>query len=305
MDFVAIDFETANEKISSVCQIGIVVVKKDKITEKSSWLVRPAENCFNPFNTYIHGITAEQVETEPEFFELWPKFEKYLKGQTVIAHNASFDVSVLRHVLDIYGLEYPKADFLCSVKIAKKVWTEIRRHGLKSLSQYLGIEFTHHDAAEDAFASAEIVRAAAKKVGVRSLKSLLDKIDIHPGKLYPGGFRPIRQLNEFNLKKADISKLDKEHPLFSQTVVFTGKLESMVRRVAMQKIADVGGICTSSVNEFTDYLVVGNGDQKRYEEGFKSSKIKKTEALVEAGNCIEIINEEEFVRLVQDLGSRR
>ncbi|RJQ33505.1 MAG: hypothetical protein C4562_00085 [Actinobacteria bacterium] len=299
MNFVALDFETANEKIESVCQLGLVVVAKNKIVEKASWLIRPKENTFNPFNTYIHKITAKKVENEPEFGELWPTIKHYLEGETIIAHNASFDVAVLRNVLDLYNIAYPKADYLCSVKIAKKVWTEINRHGLKAMAEHLGIDFCHHDAKEDAYASAEIVRLAAKKLEVKSLTKLLEKIEIFPGKLHPTGFIPIRQLNEYNLTKVDPKKLDSKHPLFKQTVVFTGKLETMVRRVAMQKVADVGGICQSSVNEFTNILVVGNSDYKRFKDGYKSSKLKRADDLIENGYPVEMITEKDLLGLLK------
>jgi DNA polymerase-3 subunit epsilon len=301
MNFTAIDFETANEKINSVCQVGIVVVKKGKISDRAAWMVRPIDNLFNKFNTYVHGITAEQVENEPEFYEIWPFLNKYLEGQTIIAHNASFDIGVLRSVLDMYGFEYPQAEFVCSVKIAKKVWRDISKHGLKSMAKHLDIEFTHHDAAEDAFASAEIVRRAAKEMGVNTLEQLLEKIEIHPGKLYPGGYLPIRQLNEFNLTKVDIENLDPDHPFYGQTVVFTGKLDSIVRKKAMQNIANVGGICAASINEFTNFLIVGSNDYKRFkDEGLKSRKIKKAEVLIEQGNSIELITEKEFLELLKN-----
>lgn len=304
MNFTAIDFETANEKVSSVCQVGIATVNNGKIVEKVEWLVRPVENLFNRFNTYVHGITAEKVENEPEFDEIWPKIRKYLEGQTIIAHNASFDISVLRNVLDIYTIEYPKADYVCSVKIAKKVWRDIDRHGLKSLTAHLGIEFTHHEAAEDAFASAEIVRRAAREIGVDSLEMLLKQLEIHPGKLYPGGYLPIRQLNEFNLKKVDLSKLNPDHPFYSQTVVFTGKMDNIVRHVAMQNVANCGGICAASVNEYTNFLVIGNDSFRRYKkEGHRSSKIKKTENLIENGYTVEMITEEDFIRLLNGIAS--
>lgn len=298
MNFVAIDFETANEKINSVCQIGIVTVVDNKVVDKVSWLVKPPEFYFNSFNTLIHGIKAEDVINEPEFNELWPEINKYLEGKLVIAHNASFDIGVLRSVLDFYNIKHPKLDYCCSVKIAKKVWTDLQKHGLKAMSQHLAIDFTHHDAAEDAFASAVIVIEAAKIEKVKSMKALLDKLEIHPGKVAPEKFLPIRQLNEFNLNKVHPSKLDKKHPFYSQTVVFTGTLKSTPRGVAMQMVANAGGICSASVNQWTDFLVVGEQQYKRYKEGWKSSKLKKAESLIEVGESMQFLSEEEFFELL-------
>lgn len=299
MNFVAIDFETANEKISSVCQVGLAIVKNGQVVDKLSWLVRPPELIFNRFNTYVHGIRLEDVENEPEFNEIWPEIKVYLEGNTVIAHNASFDILVLRSILDIYELEYPSCDYCCSVKIAQKIWLDLRKHGLKSLSAYLGIEFNHHDAAEDAFVSAQIVLAAAKKINENSFASLLKSLEIRPGRLFPGGFVPIHQLNQFNLKKTDISKLDPEHPFFSQTMVFSGGLQAMDRNVAMQKIADVGGICAASVNEHTNILIIGDKIYGRYQDNLKTGKILKAEELIERGYSIDFITEKEFLTLLK------
>ncbi len=303
MNFVAIDFETANSDISSVCQVGIVVIENGRLAQKLSWLVHPPQLLFNRFNTYVHGICAQDVEDQPQFDVLWPEIKGYLEKRVVIAHNASFDIHVLRSILDVYKLDYPTCDYCCSVKIAKKVWSDLQKHGLKSLSKHLAIEFNHHDACEDAYASARIVIEAAKKVNVNSFQQMLDKLEIRTGRLYPGGFVPIHQLNQFNLKKADPAKLDPGHPFYGQTLVFSGALECMQRKDAMQKIADVGGICAASVNEHTDFLIVGSKTNSRFKEGYKSKKIIRAEELVGKGFSVEMISEEDFIRLLQKRGA--
>ncbi len=83
MDFVAIDFETANEKRNSVCELGVAIVEDDKIVESKSWLIRPPELRFNPFNTYIHGISEKDVVNQPEFDALWDEIKNYLGGNLV------------------------------------------------------------------------------------------------------------------------------------------------------------------------------------------------------------------------------
>ena len=88
----------------------------------SSWLIRPRELYFNYYNTYIHGITAEDVKDKPQFNELWNDFKLFFEGKTVIAHNASFDMGVLRRLLDEYGIPYPELHYFCTRVLAKKVW---------------------------------------------------------------------------------------------------------------------------------------------------------------------------------------
>ena len=87
MDFVAIDFETANSHRDSVCSLGITVVKDNKIVEKRYWLIKPYPFRFDPINISIHGIREADVINEKEFDEVWPEIKPYLENKLVIAHN--------------------------------------------------------------------------------------------------------------------------------------------------------------------------------------------------------------------------
>ena len=104
MNFVAIDFETANEKRNSPCSIGIVVVKDGKIVDRIYHLIKPKEMRFLPINIGIHGIRPRMVENELEFDKVWEKIKEYFNNSLVIAHNASFDISVLRRTLELYKI---------------------------------------------------------------------------------------------------------------------------------------------------------------------------------------------------------
>lgn len=190
MNFVAIDFETASSERSSVCSMGIVKIENGQATERLSWLIRPPVLHFNPYNTYIHGITADDVKDMPQFNELWDTIKGYLEGNFIIAHNASFDISVLRSILDNYSLEYPKLDYHCSWIISKKVWPELLNHKLNMLANHLGVPFKHHDAAEDAFAASQIIVEACKIHGVESVYELSDKLSTTIGHLFPGSYIP-------------------------------------------------------------------------------------------------------------------
>src|SRR5258708_29940155 len=108
MEFVAIDFETANEMRCSPCAFAAAIVSNGELIAKHSWLIRPKELRFDPYNTWIHGITEDDVADAPEFNELWDEtFRPILEcGSVVIAHNASFDMSVLRHTLLEYGIPF-------------------------------------------------------------------------------------------------------------------------------------------------------------------------------------------------------
>ncbi|HHW27009.1 MAG TPA: hypothetical protein GXX23_06675 [Firmicutes bacterium] len=107
IDFVVLDFETANEKRASVCAVGLVLFRDGRVVEELTWLVSPPEHLayFNPYNVQIHGITAEMVAGKPGFNEIWPEIRGIMSDQIVVAHNASFDMTVLKQLLDLYDLE--------------------------------------------------------------------------------------------------------------------------------------------------------------------------------------------------------
>ena len=181
MDFVAIDFETANELPTSACELGIAVVRNYHIVATESILIRPPDLRFNPYNSMLHGITANHVIDQPDFKELWPRLLPYFENQLVIAHNAAFDLHVLRHLLVHYAIPFNEISFTCSIKVASKVWKEQHKYGLKSLSRILGIELDHHRAVSDAKACAQIASMAFRENQVSIVEEITTKLNIFPG----------------------------------------------------------------------------------------------------------------------------
>ena len=172
MNFVAIDFETAHALIP--CEIGVCVVRDGVVTERFSHLIKPS--CFpyiNYYNQQIHGITPQMVAESDTFDSLWyNKLRDYFEKETIVAHNAGFDISVLKAALTHYDLKIPHFDYICSCRIAKKIWREFPSHSLGKLSARLGIEFEHHRAENDAYACAEVILRSGARSGVNSLTEL-------------------------------------------------------------------------------------------------------------------------------------
>ncbi len=157
MNFCAIDFETATYERNSACEMGICVVENSQIVTTKTWLIKPPSfPYFNRHNVAIHGIEPADVADAPTFDEIWYETEELLYRNLLIAHNASFDASVLRGCLDYYGLFKPKINYLCSIQIAKKSWKNLKSYGLKNLANQHQIEFTHHRAGADAEVCAKI-----------------------------------------------------------------------------------------------------------------------------------------------------
>jgi len=179
-DYIAIDFETANEQRASACAVGIAVGEGGRVVYSRAWLIRPPEMRFVPFNIGIHGIRPKDVGDAPEFIDLWPVLRKYLDGRPVVAHNAGFDISVLQSTLDVYGLESPAFEYACTVSIAKTVWPELTNHRLNTVSRHLGLELKHHDPREDAEAAAAIVASACEAVGCEKIGQLTVELGMKP-----------------------------------------------------------------------------------------------------------------------------
>lgn len=188
MNFVALDFETANELRNSPCSIGLVRVTSGAVTDRYYSLIKPEPVRFSPWNIKIHGITPRAVADAPTFDQIWPDVQRFIGSDTVVAHNASFDMSVLRHTLDQYNLEYPQIPYFCTVIAAKRAFPDLINHKLNTVSQHIGFRFTHHNALEDAEACARMLVAAIKEKETEDLKSFCKCIGSSFGKLYPGGY---------------------------------------------------------------------------------------------------------------------
>jgi DNA polymerase-3 subunit epsilon len=187
MNWAAIDFETANADRASACALGVVIVQEVQIVKRLSWLIRPSKLRFDPNNVMIHGITAHHVADKPTFAELWDDIHSKIQGMPLVAHNAGFDISVLRHTLDEYKIQYPKLDYYCTQAISRALWTALPSHGLELVSVYLGLPLSHHAVEEDALACATIVLRGCSEVGVTDLIQLAEHLAIrrrHPSKRF-------------------------------------------------------------------------------------------------------------------------
>lgn len=303
MDFIAIDFETANQERDSACELGICIVKNNEIIETKSWLIRPPELYFDSYNVHIHGITEDDVRDKPKFKKLWQEIKPYFEGNNIVAHFASFDISVLRHTFDTYSIPYPEFNYLCSYIVSKKVWQGLLSYDLKSLCQLNRIELEHHRALPDAIACANLFLKAFEQIGKVSLEGVENELDIKIGKLFPNGYLPcrVKPKDSRDLSKiiGDPNKHKPEHLFYGKTVVFTGTLTSMVRSKAQQIVVDIGGINATTVTKTTDFLIVGQQDFKIVGEDGMSNKQEKALKLLQKGNRIEVISEDDFLRLIE------
>lgn len=189
---VAIDFETANELRTSACSIGVAWIENGRVTATEEHLIRPREMRFNPFNSAIHGIRADDVADAPEFPAVWAGLRDRLEGRLVLAHNAAFDLSVLRHTLTDYGLDWPACSYLCTVVLARRAWPGLTAHKLNHLADFLGIALDHHHAGSDAEACGRIALAATRELGLFGLAEIATATGIIFGELASGAYTPCK-----------------------------------------------------------------------------------------------------------------
>ncbi len=189
MNFTAIDFETANADRGSVCAVGWVKVEDGHIVDRHHQLIRPTPCYFDPFNVSIHGISASDVATAPTFQQFWTSLWAQVSGP-LVAHNAAFDMSVIRRALDQSRLPYPTTDYFCTKVIAKLAWPRHPTYALDHIARSLGISFRHHNAEEDAHACALVAIAACNQLEVPSLYELKNACGLRVGQMFNAGHRP-------------------------------------------------------------------------------------------------------------------
>ena len=183
MNFIAIDFETANSNRSSICSVGIAIVEKRKLVDTKHIYIKPTPNYYDSFNTVLHGIDDSDTRDKETFKQQWKGLKKYFHNKTIVAHNASFDCSVLRFTLDDSKLMYPDLDYHCTFRLAQKA-LPLANHKLDEVSRHFNIKLKHHNAESDAIASALIALKLCDKLKVDSLEALSTKLGFKVGKIH-------------------------------------------------------------------------------------------------------------------------
>lgn len=156
--FVAIDFETANQCRSSVCSVGLVIVRDNEVVDRFYSLIHPVPNYYSYQNTQVHGLTVDATQSAPDFPDVWAKVTHLIGELPLVAHNSPFDEGYLKAVFRAYGMPYPNYKFYCTCKASRNVLgNRLSNHQLQTVAQYCGYDLkNHHHALADAEACAQI-----------------------------------------------------------------------------------------------------------------------------------------------------
>jgi DNA polymerase III epsilon subunit-like protein len=311
MDFVAIDFETANIFRGSPCAVGLSRVKDGAVSD--SWATLIHQDEFDPFCTAIHGISAADVRDAPPFSAVWRDVYEWIGGLPLVAHNAAFDTGVIRDAHDTLGMAWPDLTYACTLVLSRRTY-DLPSYRLPFVAEAAGIDFDpgdHHKALSDASLSAQIMLDIAKRHEHDDLYELARSLGLRLGTITADSWEGCKGIggksrSGFGMSAGDIPinpDADPDNPLYGVGVTFTGALSSMTRNLAFHKVAECGGMPLDSVSKKTNLLVFGYQDARFLAPGATlSSKFAKAVGLKAKGQDIEIIGEDDFLSMLQEAG---
>lgn len=277
--FIAFDVETASSTCPRfICQLGITIVDIDnKIVETKSFYVQPPNNYIEPILSRIHRITTDKTKDAPDFKTTWMQVKDYFE-HTIVAHNASFDCSVLKENLEYYNLEIPTfSNCECTYRIFGRK--------LDELCAGFNIDCSnHHEAGFDAECCALFY--------INHLKGLTPDESLMPEVVKVARDRKKRNHTSKltgDILVKDLSNADPDNPFYDMKTVITGTFQYERKALAI-KIKEMGADINTSISNQTNIVLVG--------EKPGPSKIKQIKALKEKGCDIRVIQEFELEEIL-------
>ena len=157
-DFAAIDFETANECPSSVCSVGVVIVRDGAVVDSFYSLIHPEPEYYQWFCMRVHGLCPEDTEDAPVSPAVWAKIAPLIEGLPLVAHNSPFDEGCLKAAFRVYRMDYPDYEFFDTLRASRRYFgRDLPNHQLQTVAAACGYNLTrHHHALADAEACAAI-----------------------------------------------------------------------------------------------------------------------------------------------------
>lgn len=284
VEYVAIDFETANANLTSACSIGIVGAANGETVFEKHFLINPNED-FSSYNVLIHGITEEMVRNEPTFDKLWDEIKELIEGTIVFAHSAPFDLAVLKSLLDQYGLEYPNIKIGCTLKVSKIAFKGVLENcKLNTISNYLEVEHLHHNAISDAKVCFYLLERVKRMYQVYDVVDLFEVLGLGFGVMKPkilrGCYNKFTQISSTQIES---------NRLEGQIIAFSGKPKTMTKTEAKKLVEIHGGVYTKDINRAITSFVIFTNPLKT-----QLSALKR----VEEYKKVIVLNEEQFRKLV-------
>lgn len=302
LDFTAIDFETANAYRGSPCAVGLIRFRNGEPVDERRWLIRPPEpvDHFDGFNVSLHGIDAETVRDAPRWAVMLPAIVDYIGDDVVVAHNAGFDIGVIRYACAVDNIEWPQMRFLCTMVLARRA-ISLPSYRLPFVTDACGFEMVdHHDPLADARAVGGIVAALSRDADVTDLAGLAAAHHMRIGEMSSGIYRGSVCVASGGsaLARPELNPdADPDGYLYNRVVVFTGALMSMSRQIGWEECARVGAVPDRTPTKRTNVLVVGDINPAVLRPGSNlTGKARRAFELQDKGQNIEVMTEDDFLR---------
>lgn len=286
-DYVAVDLETTglDPRFDAIIEIAAVKVAGGKPVDSFATLVKPPFEV-DEFITELTGITNDMLAHAPAIEAVLPSFLEFVGDGVVVGHNANFDINFLYDEAQRRGWCFQN-NFVDTMRLSRRLFKDFESHKLATLVKNFGISVhPEHRALADAEAALGCYEY---------MKQYAAENSIAAESLLPARTPSVRAADI----AATVTEFDESHPLFGKVCVFTGAL-SILRKDAMQLVANVGGINADSISKHTNFLIIGNNDYNPLIKGGKSGKQRKAEALILAGQDITVLSEQAFLDLLKD-----
>ncbi len=326
-----IDFETANNRSNSACQLGVVRLEDWRIVEEKEWLIRPQRLYFSPQCVRVHGITARDCLTSPEWDRVWEQLLPLIDGCVIIAHNVGFDAAVLQGTCQLYDIAVPQFDLQCTRLIAKRAWPGQTGYGLAAIAERLSIQFQHHNALEDARACAQIAIAAAEKSKAENLEALEEKLGLTRGRIWVDQVRQPRTVRRTRIEsvaepqaryqpklfrtdgtpsrsdqirrtrlRADaiLASCEDFRPLDGKHVVLMHTLLGLDRDDSVSFLTKLGAVVQSKMNLQTHYLIMGTSSSTEDENQENSLPVDQVKQRNKEGQPIKILTQRQLLACI-------
>lgn len=289
-NYVVIDIETTGYSPRYDEIIELCAIKYHHGSEEGKYhtLVKP-KRTIDEYITELTGISNEMVADAPEIEACIEQFKNFIGDEIIIGYNVNFDINFLYDALYEYHGKFLNNDYVDVLRIARRALPDLDSHRQIDVANHYGISvLTTHRSEADCVVCQECYKALKNEILAKwgSLSDFTVRHTKHSAKITAKDI------------SAKVQDFDETHPIYGKVCVFTGTLDQMARKEAMQLVADLGGIPADSVTKKTNYLILGNLDYCKTIRDGKSSKQKKAEKLILAGAELKIIPEQVFYDLL-------
>lgn len=293
-EYVMIDTETTglSPECDSLLEIGALKVKDGAVIDSFHSFVK-YNGSIPEFITSLTGITDDMLAGAPTASEAIKSFYDFLGDSIIVGYNVGFDINFLREALREYYSSELTNDYIDCLRFSRRLFPDEPHHRLKDMTRLLGIEVEkEHRASHDCYTT-KVVFEKLRDVAIEKYGSVSEFVNA-----FNASYKHKAKLRAESIT-ADVTEFDETHPLYGKTCVFTGTLEKMQRKEAMQAVVNVGGKVGDNVTKDTNYLILGNNDYCTTIKDGKSSKHKKAESLMLKGQDISVIPENIFYQMLE------